>query len=87
MVLQVEEVVMQLVQVMVKMMLLITMASKVGEGLGVLPDQVELQVDAMLDVGKVVVGTMVEEGMVIHQMITMTTDPNTEIGISSGCTM
>ena len=77
---------MQLVQVMVKMMLLIAMASKVGEGLEVLPDQVELQVDVVVEVGKVVVGTMVEEGMVIHQMITMTTDRNTEIGISSGCT-
>ena len=77
---------MQLVQVMVKMMLLITMASKVGDGLEVSPDQVELQVDVVVEVGKVVVGTMVEEGMVIHQMITMTTDWNAEIGISSGCT-
>ena len=86
---QVEEVLMQLVgmvEVMVTMMLVTTMASKEGQGLEVLADEVDLQADITVETGKVVVGIMVEEVVVIHMIITLTTNQNAEIGIDSGCT-
>ena len=67
-------------------MLVTTMASKVEEGIGVLADKADLQVDVVVEVGELVVG-MTEEVVVIHLMIIMATDQNTEIGVDSGCTM
>ena len=86
---QVEEVIMQLVEmieVMVTMMLATTMASKEGEGLEVLANEADLQVDIVVEADEVLVGITVEEWVMIHLMITMTTDTNTEIGLDSGCT-
>ena len=54
------EVVMQLVE-MVTMALLTTMASKEGEGLEAPTNKADLQVDTVIEAGKVVVGIMVEE--------------------------
>ena len=45
-----------------EMMLATTMASKEEEGLEVLADEADLQVDTVVEAGKVVVGIMVEEG-------------------------
>ena len=56
------------------------------EGIGVLADKADLQVDVVVEVGELVVG-MTEEVVVIHLMIIMSTDQNTEIGVDSGCTM
>ena len=87
---QVEEVLMQLVEmveVMGTMMLETTTASKEGEGLQVLAEEADLQVDVGVEAGEVVVEMMVEEAVVIHLMVTMATDLNTEIGVDSGCTM
>lgn len=85
----VEEVAMGLVEmleVMVTMMLVTTMASEEGKGLEVLAENADLQVYVVVEAGKMVVEIMVEEVVVIQLMITMTTDQNTEIGVNSGCT-
>ena len=86
---QVEEVIMQLVEmmeVMVTMMLATTMASKEAEGLEVLANEANLQVDIVVEADEVLVGITVEEWVMTHLMITMTTDTNTEIGLDSRCT-
>ena len=71
----------EMVEVIVTMMLLTT-TSKDGEGLEVPADQV----DVVVQTGEVVVGIIGEEVVVIHLMIIMTTNLNTEIGVDSGCT-
>ena len=71
----------KMVEVIVTMMLLTT-TSKDGEGLEVPADQV----DVVVQTGEVVVGIIGEEVVVIHLMIIMTTNLNTEIGVDSGCT-
>ena len=71
----------EMVEVIVTMMLLTT-ASKEREMLEVRADQV----DVVVQTGKVVVGIIGEEVVVIHLMIIMTTNLNTEIGVDSGCT-
>ena len=83
---QVEEALMQLVEmveVMVTMMLATTMTSKEGEGLEFLANEADLQVDIVAEAGEVLLGIMVEQGVAIHLMITMTRDPNTEISLDS----
>ena len=88
-VLQVEEVVMQLVVMVMEMVIMMvptTMASKEEEGLEVLTDAADLQVDAVVETGEVVVVIRVEEVVVIHLTVTMTTEHNTEIAVDSGCT-
>lgn len=76
-----------MVEVTVTTMLVTTMANKEEEGLEVLEDHVDLQVDVVVEAGEVVVGIMLEEVEVVHLMITMITDQNTEIDADSGCTM
>ena len=71
----------EMVEVIVTMMLLTT-TSKDGKGLEVPADQV----DVVVQTGEVVVGIIGEEVVVIHLMIIMTTNLNTEIGVDSGCT-
>ena len=51
---------------MVTMMLATTMASKEGEELEVLADEADLQVDAMVEAGEVVVAIMVKEVVVVQ---------------------
>ena len=88
-VLLVDDKVMQLaemVEEMVTRMLLTTMASKDGEGIEVLTDETDLQVNAMVEAGEVVVVIMMEEVLVTHLMITMATEQNAEITVDSGCT-
>lgn len=76
-----------MVEVTVTTMLVTTMDNKEEEGLEVLEDHVDLQVDVVVEAGEVVVGIMLEEVEVVHLMITMITDQNTEIDADSGCTM
>ena len=76
----------EMLEVMVTMMLVTTMASEEGKGLEVLAENADLQVYVVVEAGKMVVKIMVEEVVVIQLMITMTTDQNTEIGVNSGCT-
>lgn len=71
----------EMVEVIVTMMLLTT-ASKEREMLEVRADQV----DVVVQTGEVVVAIIGEEVVVIHLMIIMTTNLNTEIGVDSGCT-
>ena len=76
----------EMVEGMVKMVLATTTANKEGGVLQDLAEEADLQVDVVVEAGEVMVGIMVKEGVVIHLMVTTTTDSNTENSVNSCCT-